>query len=100
MSSEEGTASLGTGRGTEPASETVNELQRQVNALRSDLLDEGEKLIGRWQESNGTVLVVLGIRGLWAYAKFRAIAAQAEMGVARPGAPTESAARGCRAGTR
>ena len=64
----------------------VVELQRQMNELRSDLLDEREKRIVGWQESNATVLVVLGIvigiGGLWAYAKFRAIAAQAETGMA------------------
>ncbi len=57
-----------------------------MNELRSDLLDEREKRMGRWQESNGTVLavlgIVIGIGGLWAHAKFRAIAAQAGMGVA------------------
>ena len=64
----------------------IVELQRQMNELRSDLLDEREKRIGRWQETNGTVLVVLGIvigiGGIWAYARFRAIAAAAETGMA------------------
>lgn len=62
------------------------DLQGQITDLRSDLLDEREKRIGRWQESNGTALVVLGIvigiGGLWAYAKFRAIAVAAGTGMA------------------
>ena len=66
--------------------EAVTDLQRQVNELRSDLLDEREKRIVSWQESNGTVLVVVGIMigigGIWAYAKFRAIATVAATGVA------------------
>ena len=59
---------------------------RRVNALRSNLLDEREKRIVRWQESNGTVLmalgIVIGIGGLWAYAKFRTIATAAGTGIA------------------
>ena len=73
-------------RAPRPDVTAIVELQRQLNELRSDLLDEREKRIGRWQESNGTALVVLGIAigigGLWAYAKFPAIAAPAEMGIA------------------
>ena len=70
--------------GPEPAA--VVDLQRQVNELRSDLLDERERRIGRLQEANGAVLAVLGlvigIGGLWAYAKFRAIASEARIGAA------------------
>ena len=73
-------------RDPRPDVTAIVELQQQMNELRSDLLDEREKRIGRWQETNGTVLVVLviviGIGGLWAYAKFRVIAAQAELGMA------------------
>ena len=85
-SGEAGTVSPDTARIAEPAGAAVNDLQRQVNELRSDLLDEREQRIVRWQESNGTVLVVLGIvigtGGLWAYAKFRAIAVAAGTGMA------------------
>ena len=76
----------GPGRAPGPDEAGIIELQRQMLELRRDLLDEREKRIVRWQESNGTVLVVLGIAigigGIWAYAKFRAIATQAEMGMA------------------
>ena len=75
-----------TARGAGPASGAVNDLQRQLNDLRSDLLDEREKRIVGWQESHGTALVALGIAigigGLWAYAKFRAIATVAATGIA------------------
>ena len=75
---------------TEPGEAGLVDLQRQMNELRSDLLDEREKRIGRWQESNGAVLmvlgVVIGIGGLWAIAKFRAIAQAAGIGMgAAPG---------------
>ena len=75
---------------TEPGEAGLVDLQRQMNELRSDLLDEREKRIGRWQESNGAVLmvlgVVIGIGGLWAIAKFRAIAQAAAIGMgAAPG---------------
>ena len=64
----------------------IVDLQRQVNEIRSDLLDERERRIGRLQESNGAVLVVLGfligVGGLWAYAKLRAIASEARIGAA------------------
>ena len=64
----------------------IVELQRQVNDLRSDLLDERERRMARQQETNGFVLVVLGLLigvwGLWAYAKFRAIASEAKIGAA------------------
>ena len=76
----------GAGRAAEPGGATVIELQRQANELRNDLLDEREKRIARWQESNGTVLmvlgVVIGIGGLWAYAKFRTIATAEGTGIA------------------
>ena len=86
-------------RDPRPDVTAIVELQRQTNELRSDLLDEREKRIDRWQETNGTVLVVLGIvigvGGLWFYAKFRAIAVKASIGAAAarhyvlvtPGAP-------------
>ena len=68
----------------DPDSAAVVDLQRQVNDLRSDLLDERERRIGRWQEANGFVLVFLGVAiglgGLWTYAKFRSIADQASLG--------------------
>ena len=68
----------------DPDSAAVVDLQRQVNDLRSDLLDERERRIGRWQEANGFVLVFLGVAigigGLWTYAKFRSIADQASIG--------------------
>ncbi|MYD94608.1 MAG: tetratricopeptide repeat protein [Chloroflexi bacterium] len=64
----------------------IVDLQRQVNELRSDLLDEREQRIGRLQEANGAVLVVLGlligVAGLWTYAKLRAIARDARIGAA------------------
>ena len=69
-----------------PGDAAVVELQRQVNELRSDLLDERERRIERRQEANGLVLVFLGIAigigGLWTYAKFRSIADQASIGAA------------------
>ena len=78
-------AGVGSGRqlappgGERPAAAVVD-LQRQVNELRSELLDE------RWQEANGFVLVFLGfaigIGELWAYAKFRSIADEASIGAA------------------
>ena len=64
----------------------VVDLQRQVNELRSDLLDERERRIERWQEANGFVLVFLGIAigigGLWGYVKFRSIADKTSIGAA------------------
>ena len=81
-----GAAARGDGRPAGPGSAAVVDLQRQVNELRSDLLDERERRIERWQEANGFVLVILGIAigigGLWAYAKFRSIADQASIGAA------------------
>ena len=76
----------GHGREARPADAGYIELQRQINELRSDLLDEREQRIGRQLEANGAVLVVLGIviaaGGLRFYARFRAIATEASIGVA------------------
>lgn len=74
------------GQQARPADAGYIELQRQVNELRSDLLDEREQRIGRQLEANGAVFVVLGIAiaagGLWFYARFRAIATEASIGAA------------------
>ena len=76
----------GDGREERPADAGYVELQRQLNELRRDLLDERERRIGRQLETNGVVLVVLGIvigvGGLWFCAWFLAIAAGASIGVA------------------
>ena len=70
----------------DPDGAAVVDLQRQVNDLRSDLLDERERRIERWQEANAFVLVFLGVAigidGLWTYARFRSIADQASIGAA------------------
>ncbi len=83
---EAGTAPRGDDRPADPGDAAVVDLQRQVNELRSDLLDERERRIERRQEANGLVLVFLGIAigigGLWACAKFRSIADQASIGAA------------------
>ena len=85
-SGEAGAAPGGDGRPAGPGDAAVVDLQRQVNELRSDLLDERERRIERRQEANTLVLVFLGIAigigGLWAYAKFRSIADQASIGAA------------------
>ena len=69
-----------------PDSAELVDLQKQLNELRSDLLDERERRIGRLLEANGAVLVVLGlligVGGLWAYAKFQSIASEARIGAA------------------
>ena len=69
--------------GADPESAVVD-LQRQVNDLRSELLDERERRIDGQLEANGAVLVVLAIviagGGLWFYARFRAIADDAKLG--------------------
>ena len=74
------------GHPADPASAAVVDLQRQVSELRSDLLDERERRIERWQEANAFVLVLLGmaigVGGIWTYAKFRSIAEQASIGSA------------------
>ena len=79
-------AAPGDGRKARPADAGYVELQRQINELRSDLLDEREQRIGRQLEANGAVLVVLGIviaaGGLWFYARFRSIATEASIGAA------------------
>jgi len=79
-------ATPGDGRESRAAAAGYVELQRQINELRSDLLDERERRIGRQLEANGLVLVVLGIviavGGLWFYARFRAIATEASIGAA------------------
>ena len=79
-------ATPGDGWEARPADAGYVELQRQINELRSDLLDEREQRIGRQLEANGVVLVVLGIviaaGGLWFYARFRAIATEASIGAA------------------
>ena len=76
----------GNGREERPADAGYVELQRQLNEFRSDLLDERERRIGRRLEANGAVLIVLGIvigvGELWFFARFRAIAAEASIGVA------------------
>ena len=68
------------------ANEAVLDLQRQINDLRSELLDEREMRIDRRQEASGTAFAVLaalvGIGGLWACAKFRSIAREARIGAA------------------
>ena len=50
------------------------EMQRQINELRSDLVDEWEQRSGRQMEVHSTVLVILGVAigvaGLWFYARF------------------------------
>ena len=71
-SGQAGGAPRGDDRQAGPGNATVVDLQRQVNELRSDLLDERERRIERRQEANGLVLVFLGIAigigGLWTYA--------------------------------
>ena len=74
------------GREARPADSGYVELQRQINDLRRELLDERERRIGRQLQANGAVLLVLGIviavGGLWFYARFRAIATEASIGAA------------------
>ena len=81
---EPGPDSPGSAHATAPDSAVAADLQRQVNELRSKLLDERERRLRLREEAYGAVLVVLGvvigIGGLWAYAKFRSIAAQAGIG--------------------
>ncbi len=47
--------------GADPENAVTVDLQRQVNELRSDLLDERERRIERQLEANGAALVVLAI---------------------------------------
>ena len=79
-------ATPGVAREARPADLGYVELQRQLDEIRSELLDEREQRIGRQLEANGTVLVVLGIvigvAGLWFHARFRAIATEARIGAA------------------
>ena len=86
---EEGEATRWSDLDAMPADAAYLDLQRQVNDLRSDLLDERERQIGRQMEANGVVLVVLGVvigvGGLWFYAKFRAIAAEASFSATNTG---------------
>ena len=67
-------------------SEQAVELQRQINELRTDLLDERERRLDRRLEGNGTLLVLIGITigigGIWIYARFRSIATLAKIGAA------------------
>ena len=81
-----GEAGRGTSREAGPEEAGQVELQRQVNELRSELLDERERRIERQLEASGAVLVVLGIvigvGGLWFHARLRAIAAEASIGAA------------------
>ena len=66
-----------------PDAAAVVDLQRQVNELRSDLLDEHERRIGRLQGANGVVLgLLIGVGGLWIYVKLQAIASEARIGAA------------------
>ena len=81
-----GEATCGNGREARPADAGYVELQRQINELRSGLLDERERRIGWQLEASGMALVALGIAvglgGLRFYAKFRSIATEATIGAA------------------
>ena len=81
-----GTDALGEATGTADPEVSYIELQRQVNELRNDLLDERKRRIGQQMEANGAALVVLGIvigiAGLWFCSRFRAIAYGAGIGAA------------------
>ena len=46
--------------GADPEATDI-ELQRQINELRSDLLDERQRRIGRQAGVHGMVLVILGV---------------------------------------
>ena len=76
----------GGGPRARPADAGYVELQRQLNELRTDLLDEREQRIGRQLEAKAAVLVALGIviaaGGLWVCARFHAIATEARIGAA------------------
>ena len=64
------------------------DLQRQLNDLRSDLLDEREKRIRRQQGFDRLVILVLGIAigigGIWANHKIRVVRAQRGTGADVP----------------
>ena len=64
-----------------PVSDGRNDLRRQVNELRSDLLAAREKRTVRRQESSA---IVTAIGGVWVYATFRAIASAAGAGLTPP----------------
>lgn len=79
-----GRSTLEIGKSSRLPVERDFDLQRQINDLRSNLLDEREKRIGREQQAPSAVLfivgIAIGIGGLWAFAKFRAIAGRAGKG--------------------
>ena len=64
------------------------DLQRQLNDLRSDLLDEREKRIRRQQGFDRLVILVLGIAigigGIWANHQIRVVRAQRGIGADAP----------------
>ena len=66
----------------------VVDLQRQLNDLRSDLLDERERRIGRQQGFDRLAILALGIAigigWIWAYRKFRVRVAQPGIGAYQP----------------
>ena len=76
--------------GADPQSAVAVDLQRQLNELRSELLDERERRIERQLEANGAALVVLAILigggGVWFCARLRAIVTGAHIGAALAGA--------------
>ena len=76
-SDEASEAGRGSGQGAIPADAGYVELQRQVNELRGELLDQRERAIDRRQQANGTVI---GGGGLWFYARLRTIAADVRIG--------------------
>ena len=77
-------ASAGPDQDAGSASASVGDLQRQLNDLRSDLLDERESRIDRQQGFDRLVILVLGVAigigGIWAYRKFRVVIAQPGIG--------------------
>lgn len=81
-------ASPSAGRDGSPA--TPAELQRQINELRSDILDDRERRLDSRQAVHGAALVVLviavGIGTVLAYSRFRAIAAERRLGTVAGGA--------------
>ena len=73
------------------AAESAVDLQRQINELRSDLLDERDRRIDDRQDSNLAVVlglaIVAAIGGLWARARFHPSRAGARIGAAGAGGP-------------